>query len=108
MLISNLKSMWNKKTTKIYDNICLGTVGTPLPGVEVRITKPHADGSGTEVLLEGSSKGVQSLVGSSKEVSGNLEVRGNGVFSRYWNRPEETKKEFTSDGWFKTGDKLEP
>lgn len=31
-------------------------------------------------------------------------VRGKNVFNEYYNRPEATEKEFTSDGWFKTGD----
>ena len=52
----------------------LGTVGKPLPNVEVRIAD---DG---EVL-----------------------VRGPSVFKGYWNRPEETQAAFV-DGWFKTGD----
>ncbi|HXY09063.1 MAG TPA: long-chain fatty acid--CoA ligase [Terriglobales bacterium] len=52
----------------------LGTVGKPLPNVEVRIA---ADG---EVL-----------------------VRGPSVFRGYWNKVEETKNAFT-EGWFKTGD----
>ena len=52
----------------------LGTVGKPLPNVEVRIAE---DG---EVL-----------------------VRGPSIFKGYWNRPEETRDAFV-DGWFKTGD----
>ena len=52
----------------------LGTVGKPLPNVEVRIA---GDG---EVL-----------------------VRGPSIFKGYWNRPEETQAAFV-DGWFKTGD----
>lgn len=38
---------------------------------------------------------------------GELEISGAGVFSRYWNKPQETAESFTSDGWFKTGDKVE-
>jgi fatty-acyl-CoA synthase len=34
---------------------------------------------------------------------GELLIRGPNVFSRYWNRPEETRASFT-DGWFATGD----
>jgi fatty-acyl-CoA synthase len=34
---------------------------------------------------------------------GELLIRGPNVFSRYWNRPEETTASFT-DGWFATGD----
>lgn len=54
-----------------------GTVGPPLPGVQVR--------------LDGGSPGV-------------IEVTGPNVFSGYWRRPEVTAQEFTADGWFKTGD----
>lgn len=36
-------------------------------------------------------------------LSGELLVRGNSVFQRYWNKPDATEKEFTKDGWFKTG-----
>lgn len=38
---------------------------------------------------------------------GELELSGAGIFSRYWNKPEETAESFTPDGWFKTGDKVE-
>ncbi|XP_077285630.1 acyl-CoA synthetase family member 3 [Arctopsyche grandis] len=38
------------------------------------------------------------------QISGELLVRGSSVFNKYWNRPEQTKSEFTPDGWFKTGD----
>lgn len=51
------------------------TSGKPLPGVEIRI-------------------------GESDEI----QARGNGIMKGYYNRPEETEKVFTEDGWFKTGD----
>jgi malonyl-CoA/methylmalonyl-CoA synthetase len=35
---------------------------------------------------------------------GNVEVRGPNVFSGYWRLPEKTREEFTSDGYFRTGD----
>ena len=35
---------------------------------------------------------------------GELLMRGANVFKEYFNNPEETKKTFTEDGWFKTGD----
>ena len=52
----------------------MGTVGKPLPNVEVRIAEDE------EIL-----------------------VRGPSVFKQYWNKPTETQAAFV-DGWFKTGD----
>jgi malonyl-CoA/methylmalonyl-CoA synthetase len=53
-----------------------GTVGFPLPGVELRLAPENG-----EVLL-----------------------RGPNVFGGYWGRPEATAAAFTDDGWFRTGD----
>jgi malonyl-CoA/methylmalonyl-CoA synthetase len=61
-----------------------GTVGMPLPGVEVRITGP--DGA---ALPQGEA--------------GAIEVRGPNVFRGYWRLPEKTAEEFR-EGWFVTGD----
>jgi malonyl-CoA/methylmalonyl-CoA synthetase len=56
-----------------------GTVGLPLPGVQVRIADPQ-DGVGI------------------------VEVKGPNVFKGYWNMPDKTKSEFRDDGFFITGD----
>jgi malonyl-CoA/methylmalonyl-CoA synthetase len=61
-----------------------GFVGTPLPGVEVRLVDERV-----EPVSEGTP--------------GELEVRGPSVFLEYWQRPEETRAAFR-DGWFRTGD----
>jgi len=61
-----------------------GFVGTPLPGVEVRLV----DADGTPVA---------------PGTPGELEVRGSGVFLEYWRRPDATATAFRS-GWFRTGD----
>jgi malonyl-CoA/methylmalonyl-CoA synthetase len=61
-----------------------GCVGTPLPGVTVRIV----DDEGQPVEAG---------------TAGELEVRGPGVFLEYWRRPDETRDAFR-DGWFRTGD----
>jgi malonyl-CoA/methylmalonyl-CoA synthetase len=63
-----------------------GTVGPPLPGVEVRIV-----GDDGGVLPAG-------------EI-GNLQVRGPNVFRGYWRMPDKTAEDFTADGFFNTGDK---
>jgi long-chain acyl-CoA synthetase len=57
-----------------------GTVGIPVPGVDVKIDQPNEDGDG-EIL-----------------------VKGPNVMLGYLNRPEETASVFTEDGWFRTGD----
>jgi malonyl-CoA/methylmalonyl-CoA synthetase len=53
-----------------------GTVGFPLPGVDVRL-----DDSSGEILL-----------------------RGPNVFPGYWQQPDATRDAFTDDGWFRSGD----
>ena len=63
-----------------------GSVGRPLPAVEVRITDPE---TGVEMPTD--------------EV-GMIEVRGPNVFAGYWKMPEKTAAEFRTDGFFITGD----
>ncbi|HQU68677.1 MAG TPA: AMP-binding protein [Albidovulum sp.] len=63
-----------------------GTVGKPLPGVEVIVTDP---GSG-QTLPAG-------------EV-GMIEVRGPNLFSGYWQMPEKTAEELRANGFLITGD----
>ena len=53
----------------------IGTVGTTMPGVQVKI------GEENEILVKGPT-----------------------VMRGYYNRPEENEKAFTADGWFRTGD----
>ncbi len=62
-----------------------GHVGQPLPGVQVR-------------LVDDSFNDVAS------GEPGEILVKGDNVFTAYWNKPEETQQAFTKDGWFKTGD----
>ena len=56
--------------------VTMGSIGRPLPGVEVKI-----DGENNEIL-----------------------VRGASVTPGYYKKEEETRKSFTEDGWFRTGD----
>jgi malonyl-CoA/methylmalonyl-CoA synthetase len=62
-----------------------GTVGFVLPGVGLRVVAEH---------------GVPAEVGD----IGGIQVHGPNVFKGYWRMPEKTAEEFTTDGWFKTGD----
>lgn len=88
-----------------------GTVGRPLPSVEVKITE-NGQPKKTLVMQSGEhGKGFWNASdaifaeksGEKGMISGDLYIRGPTVFSEYWKRPEETQKEF-EDGWFKTGD----
>ncbi|CAH1738214.1 malonate--CoA ligase ACSF3, mitochondrial isoform X1 [Aphis gossypii] len=81
-----------------------GFVGQPLPGVNVRIVKDNI------ILLEGHDKNIK-IINSVKDDNnegycGDLQIKGKNVFKEYWRKPESTKKEFTEDGWFKTGDSV--
>ncbi|MGO4378832.1 long-chain-fatty-acid--CoA ligase [Pseudoduganella sp. RAF53_2] len=62
-----------------------GTIGLPIPSTEVTIL----DDEGNEVALG---------------TAGEIAIRGPQVMAGYWNRPEETAKSMTPDGFFKTGD----
>jgi malonyl-CoA/methylmalonyl-CoA synthetase len=74
-------------TSNPYDGDRIaGTVGFPLPGVELRIADPESGA----VLKQG-------------EI-GVIEVRGPNVFPGYWRMPDKTKAEFRADGFFITGD----
>ncbi|XP_013913112.1 PREDICTED: acyl-CoA synthetase family member 3, mitochondrial-like [Thamnophis sirtalis] len=79
------------------------SVGTPLPGVKVRIATGSwtKDDSAFCIHAEGDEMGTTVTPGfDAKE--GELFVKGPAVFREYWNRPAETKDAFTPDGWFKT------
>lgn len=62
-----------------------GSVGIPVPGVELRLVDPD---------------GADVLVGD----TGELWVRGPNVFAGYWEDEEATAKVLGGDGWLRTGD----
>ena len=62
--------------------VIYGTVGIPVPGVEVRIEKSDEYENGDGEIL----------------------VKGPNVMMGYFNKKEETEEAFTEDGWYKTGD----
>ena len=62
-----------------------GTVGPPLPGVQVRVVD------------------VEGAPCAQGEVGG-IEVKGPNVFRGYWRLPEKSREDFTADGYFRTGD----
>ncbi|MGD8404653.1 MAG: AMP-binding protein [Anaerolineales bacterium] len=70
----------------LNDERRIGSVGHPLPNVEVRIVESESRAT----LPDG--------------VIGELEIRGPNVFKGYWGQPEKTAESFSAEGWFKTGD----
>lgn len=62
-----------------------GSVGAPLPGVEVRLKAEKGD------------------IITAEDEPGEIQVRGPTVFHEYWNRPEAAAESF-DEGWFRTGD----
>ena len=63
-------------TANFVGRMKLGTVGEPYPGIDFRIA----------------------------EDTGEIQVRHDGVFKGYWNKPDKTAETFTDDGWLMTGD----
>ncbi|HSF90988.1 MAG TPA: AMP-binding protein, partial [Paracoccaceae bacterium] len=77
----------NMNTSNPYDGERrAGTVGFPLPGVELKITDPETGAT----VANGDI--------------GQIEVRGPNVFKGYWKMPEKTAEELRADGFFITGD----
>ncbi|HEY3783869.1 MAG TPA: AMP-binding protein [Steroidobacteraceae bacterium] len=75
-------------TSNPYDGARVpGTVGLPLRGTSVRVVERESGA----LLQDADSIGA-------------LEVKGPNVCAGYWQDAQKTRSEFTSDGWFKTGD----
>jgi acyl-CoA synthetase (AMP-forming)/AMP-acid ligase II len=76
-------------TSQVYDDPrelgLSGTIGVPLPGLEVRLAGADAAG-----VVE--------------DAEGEIQLRGPQVFGGYWGDREATGAAFTGDGWFRTGD----
>ena len=62
-----------------------GHIGQALPGVQIRLVDE------------------QGLV-MTENTSGEIQIKGPNVFQEYWQKPAATKKAFSEDGWFLSGD----
>ena len=77
----------NMSTSKPYSGARrAGSVGFPLPGIDLKITDPY---TGIVVPEGGIAR---------------IEVHGANVFEGYWNMPDKTAEELRTDGFFITGD----
>jgi long-chain acyl-CoA synthetase len=73
-------------TTAVMDEPARpGSIGVPLPGVELRLVDDD---------------GEEALAGD----PGEIWVKGPNVFPGYWHDPEATRAAFSEDGWLRTGD----
>ncbi|TNM39595.1 long-chain fatty acid--CoA ligase [Nocardioides albidus] len=67
------------------DQARVGSIGTPIPGVEFRVVgEDGADVPTGEI--------------------GEIWIRGHNIMKGYWNRPEATAEAIDDEGWFKSGD----
>ena len=66
------------------------SLGTCMPGIELRVNPSTKEGERRTAR---------------PNEPGNLELTGPVVFQGYFNDPSATANAFTSDGWFKTGDR---
>ena len=64
----------------------VGSVGLPLPGVDVRIVDPATGAPLPDDMV------------------GEVQIRGPHVCKGYWRQPDKTAAAFTPDGWLRTGD----
>jgi malonyl-CoA/methylmalonyl-CoA synthetase len=77
-----------------------GSVGWPLPSVEVRLVDPE-----TNTVI----KNGEDVDKDGRERHGEIQLRGPTIFKEYWRNPDATAKDFVEgeDGrgkWFRTGD----
>lgn len=68
-------------TYEKWSHLPKGSCGKPIPGCEIRVDSADP-----------------------RNVPGEIQVRGSNVFLGYYRNEEETRKSFTEDGWFRTGD----
>jgi long-chain acyl-CoA synthetase len=68
-----------------FDNSRVGSIGTPIAGVEFRIV----DEDGNDVPAG---------------EPGEIWIRGHNIMKGYWNRPDATAEAIDADGWFRSGD----
>lgn len=80
-----------------------GFIGLPLPGVSAKLASEEKKTVMECTNVDGQLKFQMK---PQETVSGELLVRGDGIFKEYYNRPQATAKEF-QDGWFITGDMCE-
>lgn len=81
-------------TLNLPDQFRTGSVGWPLPGVEVRV-----DPGATSEDAQG-----QGGLTEAAQVQGEVLARGPNVFSGYRSLPEQTQEVLSEDGWYRTGD----
>ncbi|AQL44030.1 long-chain fatty acid--CoA ligase [Halorientalis sp. IM1011] len=79
-------------SVNLPESLETGTLGPPLPDVEVKIDESQ--------VADDQFEDVEGEIGE-------LLVKGPNVTEGYWEMPEKTEEAFTADGWFKTGDIVE-
>jgi long-chain acyl-CoA synthetase len=76
--------------SKFGEDVRVGSIGTPIPGVEMRLLKPE---SWDEVDVDAEGE----------DAIGEIAIKGHNIMKGYYNRPDATD-EAIQDGWFRSGD----
>jgi long-chain acyl-CoA synthetase len=73
--------------SKFGQDVRVGSIGTPVPGVEMKLLKPES----WEAVEDG------------PDAIGEIAIKGHNIMKGYYNRPDATD-EVINDGWFRSGD----
>ncbi|WP_139982512.1 long-chain-fatty-acid--CoA ligase [Nocardioides litoris] len=76
--------------SRLGQGVRVGSIGTPVPGVEMKLLAPDSWDEATETNDEG-------------HVVGEIAIKGHNIMKGYYNRPEATE-ESIQDDWFRSGD----
>lgn len=99
---------WLKRFAKQGATICNGFGMTEtgptvfIQNQETAASKPGSVGQARFLSLARIATTSGAAAGPGE--TGELQIKGPGVTPGYWNRPEDTKRAFTDDGWLRTGD----
>lgn len=73
--------------SRLGEGVRVGSIGTPIPGVEMKLIDPDSWDEVTD-----------------PEGIGEIGIKGHNVMKGYYKRPDATAEAISADGWFRSGD----